>query len=139
MEGGLDRVVVFGCHVAALEHTRDALARYGARLIVGATPQREREAAIEAFNRGDIRVLVGNVLSIGTGLNLQTCARGVFLDASWSPAQNEQAVHRLFRAGQERPVRVSFFSLQNSVDDRVQQVLTRKARVIRSLGAASHD
>lgn len=133
MDGGLDRLVVFGCHVDALKHCRDALSRYGARLIIGETPPAERDAAIEAFERGDVRVLIGNVLSIGTGLNLQCANRAAFLDASWSPAQNTQAIARLFRAGQARPVRVSFFSLVNSIDDRVQAVLTRKARILNSL------
>jgi len=139
MDGGLDRLVVFGCHVDALKQCRDALSRYGARLIIGETPPAERDASIEAFERGDVRVLVGNVLSIGTGLNLQAGARAAFLDAAWSPAQNTQAIARLFRAGQARPVRVSFFSLVNSIDDRVQDVLTRKARVLNALDVRGED
>jgi SWI/SNF-related matrix-associated actin-dependent regulator of chromatin subfamily A-like protein 1 len=138
MDGGLDRLVVFGCHVAALKQCRDALSRYGARLIIGETPAAERDASIEAFERGDVRVLVGNVMSIGTGLNLQCGQRAAFLDAAWSPAQNAQAVARLFRAGQERPVRVSFFSLINSIDSRVQEVLTRKSRIINILEKGEH-
>lgn len=136
LAGGLDRVIVFGCHVQALEHARACLDRHGARLIIGATPTKERDEAIAAFERGECRALVGNVLSIGTGLNLQCCARAIFLDAAWSPAQNEQAIHRLFRAGQNRPVRVSFSFLEESVDERVSQVLSRKVRISKAIEGA---
>ena len=133
LEGGLDRCVVFGCHVEALKAAHEALRRYGAGLIIGETPEKDRAAAIECFERGDLRVLVGNVQSIGTGLNLQAAARSVFLDAAWSPAMNEQAIHRIFRTGQDRPVRVSFLSLAGSVDERVQAVLARKARILNAM------
>jgi SNF2 family DNA or RNA helicase len=133
LDGGLDRVVVFGCHIEALQHVTKVLDYAGSRLIIGATPQKERDEAIAAFEKGDCRVLVGNVQSIGTGLNLQCAARAVFLDASWSPAQNEQAIHRVFRSGQARSVRVSFSSLIGSVDQQVQRVLTRKSRILAAL------
>lgn len=137
LAGGLDRIVIFGCHVQALEHARACLDRHGARLIIGSTSQKDRDEAIAQFERGDIKVLVGNVASIGTGLNLQCCARAMFLDAAWSPAQNEQAIHRVFRAGQDRPVRVSFSFLEESVDERVSQVLARKVRIVKALDQRS--
>jgi SNF2 family DNA or RNA helicase len=131
--GGLDRVLLFGCHVEALRAAHRALTDYDARLIIGETAGKQRDDAVEAFKNGRSRVLVGNVQALGTGLNLQAARRIVFLDASWSPAQNAQAIGRAFRAGQNRPVHVTFASLAGTVDDQVQRSLARKARVLRKL------
>jgi SWI/SNF-related matrix-associated actin-dependent regulator 1 of chromatin subfamily A len=131
--GGLDRVIVFGCHIDALRVVARGLTEFDARLVIGDTPGAARDAAVEAFRDGRSRVLVGNVQALGTGLNLQACRRVVFLDASWSPAQNAQAIGRAFRAGQNRPVHVTFASLAGTVDDQVQRSLARKARVLRKL------
>lgn len=133
IEGGEDRILVFGCHVEAL---RRAAERIGQRriswgLILGGSPQAQRNEYQRQFLAGEIKVLVGNVQAMGTGLNLQAARRAVFLDASWSPGQNAQAIGRIYRAGQTRSCHVTFFGLQGSVDDDVARVLARKARFLR--------
>lgn len=133
LEGGLDRAIIFGCHVDALRATAGALTGFDARLVIGETPGKQRDDAVEAFKAGRCRVLVGNIQALGTGLNLQAGRRIVFLDASWSPAQNGQGIGRCFRAGQDRPVHVTFASLAGTIDDQVQKSLARKARVLRKL------
>lgn len=139
IEGGLDRVLVFGCHVAALQSLAHRLHNYGAGLVIGSTPERQREAAIGEFDAGRSRILVGNIEALGTGRNLQSCRRIIFLDASWSPAKNGQAIGRCYRAGQARSVHVTFSSLANTIDDKVQAALVRKARVIRLVEGSHVD
>jgi superfamily II DNA or RNA helicase len=133
MESGVDRMVVFGCHIEGLQQAAQILRPFGARLIIGATPTRERNEAVDAYDRGDCPILVGHVQALGTGLNLQAGRRVAFLDASWSPAQNAQAIGRCYRAGQTRPVLASYSSLAGTIDEAVQAALTRKARVLRKL------
>lgn len=138
---GLDRSVVFGCHIDALRAVHKivlaTLSGSACGIIVGDTPAGERERLMEAFRAGEIKCLVGNISAMGTGLNLQSCRRVVFLDAAWSPAQNRQAIGRCYRAGQLRPVRVSFASLAGSIDEDVQAALARKASIIKRLESAS--
>jgi SNF2 family DNA or RNA helicase len=135
IEGGADRILVFGCHVDPLKEVMRTLTAAGikAGLILGETPAPKRDALLSALKAGDIQVLVGNVLAMGTGLNMQSARRAVFLDASWSPAQNKQAIGRIHRAGQTRPCHVTFYGLAGSVDDDVTRVLARKARFIKKL------
>jgi SNF2 family DNA or RNA helicase len=135
IQGGADRVLVFGCHVTPLAELTDSLCAQGVvtATIVGSTPPTTRDKLVQMFNAGEIQVLAGNIMSMGTGLNLQACRRAIFLDASWSPAQNAQAIGRIFRAGQTRPCHTTFFSLAGSVDENVQRVLARKARFISKL------
>lgn len=137
LAAGLDRVLVFGCHVEALRHVHEVV-RGGpggvtSGLIVGETSEAARAELMRAFQTGEVRCLVGNIAAMGTGLNLQACHRVIFLDAAWSPATNRQAIGRSYRAGQTVPVHVSFASLAGSIDEDVQETLARKAAIIQRL------
>ncbi len=135
LAGGADRLLVFGCHVEPLQalHKHLQAEAVPTGLIIGATSPATRNQLLRDFDAGKLKVLVGNIQAMGTGLNMQACRRAIFLDASWSPAQNAQAIGRIYRAGQTRPCHVTFVSLAGSVDDNVQRVLARKARFIGKL------
>ncbi len=64
----------------------------------------EKEARLDAFCRGEARVLVTKPSIAGFGLNLQHCAQQVFVGLSYSFESVYQAVRRSWRFGQERPV-----------------------------------
>ena len=133
IEGGLDRVVVFGQHVEALGVAAAELQKHGVGLLLGSTPPEKRQALIDGFVAGRLKALVANVTVAGTGLNLQACRRIVFVDSTWTPAANTQAIRRCHRAGQRRPVHVSFVSVAGSVDEQVQRTLARKAALVDAL------
>lgn len=141
LQAGLERVIVFGCHVEALRLVHASVTGEGVAsgLIVGDTNEAARAELMSAFQAGQLRCLVGNISAMGTGLNLQAGHRIVFLDAAWSPAQNRQAIGRCYRAGQTRPVHVSFASLAGSIDEDVQETLARKAAIVKRLESSSED
>jgi superfamily II DNA or RNA helicase len=78
----------------------------GAVEVKGADSLDHKEAALAAFSRGDIRVLVTKPSIAGWGMNWQHCARVAFTGLSDSYEQFYQAVRRCWRFGQSRPVRV---------------------------------
>jgi SWI/SNF-related matrix-associated actin-dependent regulator of chromatin subfamily A-like protein 1 len=132
LAGGHGQVLVFGIHTEALQTIAAALhkASTPAGLIIGATPASTRQALLRDFQSGSTRVLIGNVTALGTGLNLQHCSRVVFAEASWSPHENRQALGRVYRPGQTRPVLASFVYLRGSIDDAVTAAVARKTKVI---------
>lgn len=76
----------------------------GAVLVEGNDTPEHKADAIESFVRGDCRVIVSKVSIFGFGLNLQRCARMVFVGLSDSYEAYYQAIRRCWRFGQERPV-----------------------------------
>lgn len=133
LRGGLDRVIVFGIHRDALAQACQLLQLFGAALLNGDTPARDRQRHLAAFEAGTCRALIMNTQVGGTGLDLQHCRRQVFLEANWAPGANQQPIARCYRAGQRRPVHVSFAAIRRSVDQTVQQVLLRKQRIINAI------
>jgi len=59
-------------------------------------------------------------LGVGSeSINLTSAQRAIFLDLSWSPAQNDQATGRLYRPGQHQVVQFIHIRAENTVDYRV--------------------
>lgn len=79
--------------------------RDGIRLALAAM-QDELDESLEAFQRGDVRVLVTKPSIAGWGLNFQQCARVAFCGLSDSFEAYYQAVRRSWRYGQKREVHV---------------------------------
>lgn len=83
---------------------REALG-YGT-LVEGSDDPDDKAAALLAFAEGRDRVLITKASIAGFGLNLQRCARVIFLGLNDSFELYYQAVRRCWRFGQTRPVDV---------------------------------
>ena len=85
---------------------------------------------IEAWRRGEIRMLLAHPQSGGIGLNLQCnvgeTAQTVWYDLPWSSENYIQANARIYRQGQEKPVIIHHLTLSNSIDEQVVKVLDGK-------------
>jgi SNF2 family DNA or RNA helicase len=85
---------------------------------------------IEAWRRGEIRMLLAHPQSGGIGLNLQCnvgdTAQTVWFDLPWSSENYIQANARIYRQGQEKPVIIHHLVLYNSIDEHVVKVLEGK-------------
>jgi len=85
---------------------------------------------IEAWRRGEIRMLLAHPQSGGIGLNLQCnvgdTAQTVWFDLPWSSENYIQANARIYRQGQEKPVIIHHLTMYNSIDEQVVKVLDGK-------------
>ena len=85
---------------------------------------------IEAWRRGEIRMLLAHPQSGGIGLNLQCnigeTAQTVWFDLPWSSENYIQANARIYRQGQTKPVIIHHLTVTDSVDERVVAVLEGK-------------
>jgi SNF2 family DNA or RNA helicase len=85
---------------------------------------------IEAWRRGEIRMLLAHPQSGGIGLNLQCnvgeTAQTVWYDLPWSSENYIQANARVYRQGQTVPVIIHHLTMSNSIDKQVVKVLENK-------------
>jgi SWI/SNF-related matrix-associated actin-dependent regulator 1 of chromatin subfamily A len=121
-------LVVFSYHTEAAHQVASL---FGTKAIHGAMSALERETRVKSFRDGGHNVIVGTIGAMGVALTLTRAWRVVFLDRSWSPAENTQAEDRICRIGQKSAVQViDLVSADNSLDDHVFRLLKQKARVI---------
>ena len=92
---------------------------------------------IEAWRRGQIRMLLAHPQSGGIGLNLQCnvgdTAQTVWFDLPWSSENYIQANARIYRQGQEKPVIIHHLTVANSIDEHVVKVLEGKINIQEAL------
>ena len=84
-------------------------------------------ADAEAWNRGEVDVLLAHPASCAYGLNLQDGGRHViWYTLTWSLELYQQANARLYRQGQTRPVIVHRLLVQGGADEDVAKALAGK-------------
>ena len=108
------------------------------QVIDGSTPEDDRSGVVDAFQAGDILVLVCSIQAAGVGITLTRSSQAVFVEADWTPALMAQAEDRQHRIGQERPVTYTTLVAAKTLDERVQQVLEQKARMIDTVMDGDH-
>ena len=127
----IPKLVVFGIHKIGVRWLAEKLAKFHPLTISGDTPAEKRQPNIDRFQSDpSVSLIIGNIAAMGTGVDgLQNvCDEAIFCEQDWVPSQNAQSIMRLCRIGQKNPVRARIFSLYNSVDEHVQDVLTKKMR-----------
>jgi hypothetical protein len=92
----------------------------------GSMPLDTKESRLDAFVRGDERILITKPSIAGYGLNLQHCARCAFVGLSFSYESYYQAVRRFWRFGQKRPVQVHIAIAETEAV--IWHTIQRKAR-----------
>lgn len=102
-------------------------------LYTGDTSAADRAQIVDGFLGGKIRVFAGTIKTGGVGLDLYTASNVIFIDRSWSPAENLQAEDRLHRAGQKNPVTVIDLVARNTIDSKRLKDIDLKWETIRKM------
>ncbi len=134
------KIIVFTEFVATEEYLQDLISRRGIPVTVlnGSMGMEERNAALEEF-RDKTPVFISTDAG-GEGLNLQFASVIINYDLPWNPMKIEQRCGRVDRIGQKRDVDVYNFILQDTVENRVRQVLEEKLSVItREMGVDKYS
>lgn len=130
------KVLVFTEFRATQQMLTELLESQGIATVVinGQMGLQERALAQQRF-REDADVLVSTDAG-GEGVNLQFAHLAVNWDLPWAPTRLEQRIGRVDRIGQAHPVKAFNLILEDSVDQRVLEVLEDKLATIHAeLGA----
>lgn len=135
LEQGAPKTVIFAHHREAITTLEKILAGFNPAVIhggvaTGGKTDRRQEQVDKFQNDATCRVFIGQIQAAGTSINLQAGSRVVFVEASWTPGENEQALSRVYRKGQTEPVLVRFVYLPGSIDEAINRALARKVAMI---------
>ena len=127
-----EKAVVFSYTLRPLEILLHRMAQerppLGAVTLTGKLTTAERTRAIQRFKSDDgIVALLCSSRVGGEGLTLTEANHVVFLNEWWNPSANAQARDRVVRFGQERVVHVHRFRCQGTIEEVLDQILTRKS------------
>ncbi|WP_416969405.1 DEAD/DEAH box helicase [Streptomyces sp. 4F14] len=90
------------------------------------TAGRDRQRLIDDFQSSPGKTMVMTVKAGGSGLTLTQASHVVLFDRPWNPAKESQAIDRAHRLGQRRTVTVHQLITENTLEDRVDELLQHK-------------
>ncbi|MCO6432263.1 MAG: DEAD/DEAH box helicase [Deltaproteobacteria bacterium] len=95
---------------------------------------KERQPLIDRFNGDEsIRLFLISLKAGGTGLNLASADTVIIYDPWWNPAVESQAVDRAHRIGQKRTVNVYRLVTENSVEQKIMELKSKKSKIVDAL------
>lgn len=120
---------------------KDELARLrkafpDAEVLGGGVSKKETDRIVDAWTRGDVKVLLLHPRSAGHGLNLAAGGhRMIWTGPVWSRDLSEQTAARLWRRGQRHAVDVTTIIVKDTIDELVVERLNDKGGYHRLLMA----
>lgn len=103
-------------------------------MLHGSIPIHERVPTVKAWEEVDGPSVIVCMLQVaGIGLNMTAACEASFLDKLFVPKLNEQAIGRLNRIGQTRPVRVREYRVRGTIETRIEQILKTKTGVFKNV------
>ena len=89
------------------------------------------------FHEPGVPVLLMS-LKCGVGLNLTVAQTVILCEPWWNPFVEEQAIDRIHRIGQTRPVRVLRLAIPDTVEDRILRLqASKRGKTEQTLGDAA--
>ena len=98
------------------------------KMINGSVSMDERQSIIQ--NADQFRVMVVQMMAGSTGLNLQAFNSVYFSGPHWNPTHEQQAIARVYRIGQMKPVTVRRFIMKDTIEELIVKIQQRKNEMI---------
>lgn len=117
-----DKVLVFSQSIPTLDYLTNLLQMQKRRVsrLDGSTVIGKRQDMTKAFNAGNQEAYLISTNAGGIGLNIQGANRVVIFDFKWNPVNDQQAVGRAYRIGQEKAVFVYRFVVAGTFEEDLQ-------------------
>ncbi|EPQ60504.1 hypothetical protein GLOTRDRAFT_113119 [Gloeophyllum trabeum ATCC 11539] len=132
LEDGVVKTIVFSQWTSMLDKVEDALEAAGIRYerLDGTMKRDDRTRAMEVLKHDPgCEVLLVSLKAGGVGLNLTAAQRVYLMDPYWNPAVENQAVDRIHRLGQTRPVTTVRLIIENTIEARLLEVQRKKTEL----------
>lgn len=136
-EGGR-KLIIFSFFKDILNKVSSMLGDSCIGVIDGSVPAGERQGMIDKLKDAPAgSALVCQIQAGGVGLNIQAASVVVFCEPQIKPSLETQAVARAYRMGQSQSVMVHRLLMDDTVDERVMEILKQKSQLFDSFADES--
>ncbi|KAF9004711.1 SNF2 family N-terminal domain-containing protein [Cyathus striatus] len=133
MKDATTKSIVFSQFVNFLDLIAFRLQRAGFNVcrLEGTMSPQARDATIQYFmNNVHVTVFLVSLKAGGVALNLTEASRVYLMDSWWNPAVEYQAMDRIHRLGQRRPVQAIKLVIEDSIESRIIQLQEKKSAMV---------
>ena len=124
------KVIVFSFFLDTIRKVTMLLGKRCTNPINGSVTPQRRQEIIDEFDKAPAgTVLVAQIQSGGTGLNIQSASVVVLCEPQFKPSIENQAISRAYRMGQTRNVLVYRLLCEDTVDEKIMSTLESKQAI----------
>lgn len=132
------KAIVFSFFRDTIDSVAELLGDKALEPITGSVSPQKRQQIVDEFTAApNGTVLLCQVQAGGTGLNIQAASMIIFCEPQIKPSIENQAISRAYRMGQIRTVVVHRLLCDNTVDERILELLREKQEVFDSFAGES--
>ena len=118
------KIIVF---LDTIQHVKELFGDKCVQPINGSVSPSHRQEIIDEFEKAPAgTILPAQIQSGGTGLNIQSASVVIICEPQFKPSIENQAISRAYRMGQTRNVLVYRLLCENTVDERLTDILKSK-------------
>jgi SNF2 family DNA or RNA helicase len=124
--------VVFSAWTSHLDLIELALDSVGIKYtrLDGKMSRTARTKAMDRFREDpSVHVIIVSIMAGGLGLNLTTANNVYVMEPQYNPAAEAQAIDRIHRLGQKRPVRTVRYIMENSIEEKMVEIQEKKMKL----------
>jgi superfamily II DNA or RNA helicase len=127
------RILIFSQFTSMLAIIEEELVAAGIDFVKLTGSTTDRQTVVDKFQRGEVPVFLISLRAGGVGLNLTAADTVIHFDPWWNPAVENQATDRAYRIGQDKPVFVYKFIIENSIEEKILKIQQNKAELANAL------
>jgi len=124
------KVIVFSFFLETIRKVKLLLGSKCYGPINGSVPPQRRQEIIDEFDSAPAgSVLAAQIQAGGTGLNIQSASVVIICEPQFKPSIENQAISRAYRMGQTRNVLVHRLLCEDTIDERITEILENKQAI----------
>jgi len=129
------KVLVFAVHYKTIDRIVAVFKAKGIKTdyVDGRVTGMARQSVLDAFQDGDLQILVCGIRAVSIGANLVSSHTVAFIELDWTPGIHSQAEDRTHRIGQLKPVSVYYLLLLGSIEEKIAKMIDAKREVVNSI------
>ena len=121
------KVLIFSFFLDTVAKIAAMLGESSMEPITGSVSPARRQEIIDEFDKAPAgSALIAQIQSGGTGLNIQSASVVIMCEPQLKPSIENQAISRAYRMGQARSVLVYRLLCDDTVDERIMEILRQK-------------
>lgn len=126
-------VVLFAEHQEVIRRLKILLRKQRIKFVCidGNTTRKARQKAIDTFQEGRVAVFIGSKAA-KEGITLHRARHLLFVERYFTAADEEQAEDRIRRIGQKAKTTIWHLHAQDTIDDRLSDIVETKRRIVRN-------
>ncbi|KAK6464529.1 SNF2 family N-terminal domain-containing protein [Scheffersomyces coipomensis] len=125
--------IVFSQFTSMLDLIEWRLKRAGFKTVKlqGSMSPQQRDNTIKYFmDNIEVEVFLVSLKAGGVALNLCEASQVFLMDPWWNPSVEWQSMDRVHRIGQKRPIRITRFCIEDSIESKIIELQEKKANMI---------